>query len=141
MDLAGEYEQARIASEKATEVSTLNYTKKRSIVGEVRLYRDQKEEIARWEEMKEKKENLVVEHMLWRLYHILQEIETCETNIEEAETRADDMKVVQAYEEKKLKKAKEDYAKANLAVKKQEGLVKAADKALEERVGAISPFT
>jgi len=33
----------------------VNYTKKRSIAGEVRHYREQKEEIERWEEMKQEK--------------------------------------------------------------------------------------
>jgi structural maintenance of chromosome 1 len=47
-----EYERAKAASEKATDASTVNYTKKRSIAGEVKHYREQKEEIQRWEEMK-----------------------------------------------------------------------------------------
>jgi len=36
----------------------VNYTKKRSIAGEVRHYREQKEEIERWEEMKQEKVGL-----------------------------------------------------------------------------------
>lgn len=53
LDLAAEYERAKVASEKATETSTVNYTKKRSIAGEVKHYREQKDEIERWEQMKE----------------------------------------------------------------------------------------
>ena len=116
LDLAAEYEKAKVASEKATETSTVNYTKKRSIFGEVKHYREQKEEIAKWEKMKEDQvrtyllyelgqigcsrfivlqEELVAEYMLWRLFHIQEEIESCEKNIEEAETKIDDLKAVQ----------------------------------------------
>lgn len=55
LDLAAEYEKAKAASEKATEASTVNYTKKRSIAGEVKHYREQKEEIERWEELKKER--------------------------------------------------------------------------------------
>jgi hypothetical protein len=40
-------------------------------------------------------------------------------------------------EEKKLKKAKDAQAKANLAVKKQETVVKTAERALEDKVNSL----
>jgi hypothetical protein len=40
-------------------------------------------------------ENLVAEYMLWRLFHINSEIESCETNIEEAEAKFNDLKAAQ----------------------------------------------
>lgn len=44
-------------------------------------------------------------------------------------------------EEKKVKKAKDVQAKANLAVKKQEGIVKTAEKALDDKVSHSLLYT
>lgn len=46
----------------------------------------------------------------------------------------------QTDEEKKLKKAKDAQAKANLAVKKQETVVKTAERALEDKVSNLTIF-
>lgn len=115
MDLAAEYEKAKVASDKATEASTLNYTKKRSIAGEFKHYKEQKEEVERWEALKveqvrtmarvmrnwvlictaDLQEELVSEFMLWKLFHIFAEIETCENKIAEAEGKVEDLKAAQ----------------------------------------------
>lgn len=46
----------------------------------------------------------------------------------------DSLLCLQTAEEKKVKKAKDVQAKANLAVKKQEAVVKASEKALDDKV-------
>lgn len=46
----------------------------------------------------------------------------------------DSLLCLQTAEEKKVKKAKDIQAKANLVVKKQEAVVKASEKALDDKV-------
>jgi predicted nucleotidyltransferase len=91
--------------------------------------------------------------MVWKLFHINAEIESCSNNIEEADAKLQGLKTAQVNaigtndqkhladvlafqtdEEKKMKKAKDAQAKANLAVKKQEAVVKAAERSLDEKV-------
>jgi DNA primase catalytic subunit len=102
--------------------------------------------------------------MVWKLFHINEEIERCSTNIEQANSKLKGLKSAQVREqalksiieqsfvlirflgaqtdeEKKLKKAKDAQAKANLAVKKQETIVKTAERALEDKVNSLVPCT
>lgn len=87
LDLAEEYNNAKGQQEKVTERATLNYSKKRGITSEVRHYREQREEVDRWEALKEEREELIVQHTLWRLFHINEELEVCQAKISEAEDR------------------------------------------------------
>jgi structural maintenance of chromosome 1 len=54
-DLATAYEAARAAQDKATEASTSNYAKKRGILSEVKLFKEQKEEVRQWEGLRDSK--------------------------------------------------------------------------------------
>lgn len=51
LELAGEYEQAKAAQERATENATFNFTKRRGIAGEIKQYKEQKGEAERFESM------------------------------------------------------------------------------------------
>ena len=49
LELAGEYEKAKEAQERATENATFNFTKRRGIAGEIKQYKEQKTEADRFE--------------------------------------------------------------------------------------------
>lgn len=92
LDYAEEYNTAKATQERITEMATLNYSKKRGITSEARHYREQKEEVTRWETLKEEREDLIVQHTLWRLFHIKGEIDVCQAKIDEAEDRMKGLK-------------------------------------------------
>jgi structural maintenance of chromosome 1 len=92
LDYAEEYNTAKATQERITETATLNYSKKRGITSEARHYREQKEEVTRWETLKEEREELIVQHTLWRLFHIKGEIDVCQAKIDEAEDRMKGLK-------------------------------------------------
>lgn len=53
LDLAPRYEAAKEAQDKATEASTANYNKKRTMIAEVKQYKEQKEEMKQWERLRQ----------------------------------------------------------------------------------------
>lgn len=55
LELAGEYERAKDAQERATENATFNFTKRRGIAGEIKQYKEQKGEAERFQELCEQK--------------------------------------------------------------------------------------
>ena len=63
-ELTAQYEQAKADLEKAAEASTVNYNKKRGMQSEARLFREQKEEVDRWEKINDEKvrHEIVVAH-------------------------------------------------------------------------------
>ncbi|KAJ9105029.1 hypothetical protein QFC19_003660 [Naganishia cerealis] len=133
LDYAEEYNTAKATQERITETATLNYSKKRGITSEARHYREQKEEVTRWETLREEREELIVQHTLWRLFHIKGEIDVCQAKIDEAEDRMKGLKRDQTAQERKTQAAKQAQAKAALELKKHQAEIKQAERALEEK--------
>lgn len=92
LDLAEEYNKAKAEQERQTETATVNYSKKRGITSEVRHYKEQREELDRWETLKQEREDLIIQHTLWRLFHIKEEMDICQAKIDEAEDRMKGLK-------------------------------------------------
>ncbi|KAJ9093054.1 hypothetical protein QFC21_006547 [Naganishia friedmannii] len=133
LDYAEEYNTAKATQERITETATLNYSKKRGITSEARHYREQKEEVTRWETLREEREDLIVQHTLWRLFHIKGEIDVCQAKIDVAEDRMKDLKRDQNKQERNTQEAKRNQAKAALELKKHQAEIKRAERALEEK--------
>lgn len=55
LDYAPAYEAAKAAQERATEASTSNYAKKRSMLTEAKHFREQREEVRQWESLRDSK--------------------------------------------------------------------------------------
>lgn len=55
LELAGEYEKAKEAQDRATENATFNFTKRRGIAGEIKQYKEQKGEAERFENLCDEK--------------------------------------------------------------------------------------
>lgn len=55
LELAGDYERAKEAQERATENATFNFTKRRGIAGEIKQYKEQKGEAERFETLVQEK--------------------------------------------------------------------------------------
>lgn len=62
LDLAPSYEAAKAAQEKATEASSTNYAKKRSMLTEAKHFREQQEEIKQWERLNDSKVSVYYAH-------------------------------------------------------------------------------
>jgi structural maintenance of chromosome 1 len=63
LELAGEYEHAKEAQERATENATFSFTKRRGIAGEIKQYKEQKGEAERFEALCQQK----VLHLLFNI--------------------------------------------------------------------------
>ncbi|WVW83042.1 hypothetical protein I302_105059 [Kwoniella bestiolae CBS 10118] len=133
LDLAPAYEAAKAAQDKATEASTANYAKKRSIITEVKHFKEQKEEILQWEKLRDAKDALVQRYALWKLYHLTNEINESTQKVEEASNKLAELRQSAERDERKLRDAKKEQAQAQLAVKKGEASVKKAEKAYEDK--------
>lgn len=53
LELKQEYDELKELLEKATEVSSINYTKKRGINAEMKLFRQQKDDVVKYETLVE----------------------------------------------------------------------------------------
>ncbi|KAK8869753.1 hypothetical protein IAR55_000321 [Kwoniella newhampshirensis] len=132
-DHAAQYEAAKAAQDKATEASTSNYSKKRSMLTEVKHFREQQDEIRQWEKIRDAKDALVQRHLLWRLYHLTNEINESTQRVEEASDRLADLREGATEADHTFRDGKKEQAQASLNVKKREASVKKAEKAYEDK--------
>lgn len=162
LELAPAYEAAKAAQEKATEASTANYAKKRSMLTEVRHFKEQREEIKQWEKLCDDKVSLDLT--------IIVSFAQCsgrpssassalalvsshggdipigssggrsQRTVIGATRRSSELAWIRCAgtetkdgDEASLRQAKKDQSQAHLVVKKRESSVKKAEKALEDR--------
>ncbi|KAF9340418.1 Structural maintenance of chromosomes protein 1 [Linnemannia elongata] len=115
LELKQEYERLQEEQERAVENSTFNFHKKKSINAEIKQYQEQKAEAERFETLQEEKANLLVNYLVWKLFHIERNITTTENAID---AKAQTVRTTQV----ELNTLEDDLASAkkNLAVEQRE---------------------
>ena len=68
-ELKGECERLGVEAEQAAEASALAFQQRRTLTAEMRAIQNQREDVGRMEELVHKKDQLVLEQVLWRLFH------------------------------------------------------------------------
>ncbi|KAF9934466.1 Structural maintenance of chromosomes protein 1 [Linnemannia zychae] len=82
LELKQEYERLQEEQERAVENSTFNFHKKKGINAEIKQYQEQKAEAERFETLQEEKAHLLVNYLVWKLFHIERNITTTENAID-----------------------------------------------------------
>ncbi|KAH9924069.1 condensin complex subunit SMC1 [Fomitopsis serialis] len=126
LELAGEYEKAKEAQERATENATFNFTKRRGIAGEIKQYREQKTEAERFEALGQERDNLVLKRILLKLYHIEQELQEHAQTIRKQNRTLTGLREEQRKHEQELEAARAEQARARSSVMQKEKRIKKA---------------
>lgn len=91
LEYKDDYDKLKIEQDRAIENSAFSFNKKRGINSEIKQYQEQKAEAERYETLGEEKQSLIVKYLLWKLYHVEKNIDSCEN---EAEERRDKINAV-----------------------------------------------
>ena len=65
-----QYDDFKQKMEEAIELSGHTFNKKRSAAQEIRQYEEQKEEATKYEKLVVDRQSLVVQYLLWKLFHV-----------------------------------------------------------------------
>ncbi|CAL1698943.1 unnamed protein product [Somion occarium] len=133
LELAGEYERAKEAQERATENATFNFTKRRGIAGEIKQYKEQKGEAEKFEEMCEQRDELILHRILFKLYNIQESLAAHAHEIRNANEALVGLRAEQEKCEEALNGARAEQARARNEVVQKEKKIKKAEKALESK--------
>ncbi|EPQ50920.1 condensin complex subunit SMC1 [Gloeophyllum trabeum ATCC 11539] len=133
LELAGEYEKAKEAQERATENATFNFTKRRGIAGEIKQYKEQKSEADRFEAMCQERDQLLLHRILWRLFHIEEGLEQHAREINAQSRTLEGLREEQREHDEELDAARAEQAKARSNVMQKEKRIKKAEKGLEAK--------
>ncbi|KAG0313718.1 Structural maintenance of chromosomes protein 1 [Dissophora globulifera] len=132
LELKQEYDRLHEEQERAAENSTFNFHRKKGINAEIKQYQEQKAEAERFETLQEEKATLLVNYLVWKLFHI-------ERNISETEkfilTKDGVLKTTQdelEWLEESLRTAKKDYAVTQREAYRKERSIAKREKALAD---------
>lgn len=140
LEYKAEYERLKEEEKLAAETSAFNLNRRRGINAEIKQYQEQKKEAENYQQKIEERDNAVVAHVLWKLYHFQ---ETMDTNKAEIERHQEELKELNRAHEKyarRLEDARTEHAKATKAVSKQEREIKRKEKELESRESELLPI-
>ncbi|KAJ3549243.1 hypothetical protein NMY22_g966 [Coprinellus aureogranulatus] len=133
LELAGEYEKAKEEQDKATENATFNFTKRRGIAGEIKQYKEQKTEAERFEGLCQERDELILQRILLKLFHIEEAIENNSHAIVRKNKELAGLREEQAAHDEALNAARQEQAKARSVVMQKEKQIKKAEKAVDAK--------
>lgn len=138
-DLKDDYEQAKAALEKASELSVNQHQRRKGINAEVKQYKEMKKEAERWKKLSSDKDRAVVKHLVWKLYHVARQLDENVEAVEEKSERLVELRKENETHDQELSKARKHVQTAQKAVTTAEKKLKRREKDLEEAVSADLP--
>lgn len=132
LELKEEYERAKEAQERATDNSTFNFNKRRGINSELKQFREQKSEAEKFERLQQERTHHILNHILWRLFHINEDIEH---NTDFVKTQAKNMRPLRTEHKKAddaLARARRDQGQTQTHILQVENSIKRKQRDVED---------
>ncbi|CAB4426787.1 unnamed protein product [Rhizophagus irregularis] len=137
LELKAEYEQLKVQQERATENSAFNFNKKRGINSEIQEYQRQKAQAQQFEKLQAERTQILVDYLLWKLFHIQQNIQGYKGEIDEHNDVIRRRQREQKKFDSELKEARLEQSKVHKEYFQMEGVIKSKEKELEEKRPAL----
>ncbi|KAG9512682.1 cohesin complex subunit Psm1, partial [Aureobasidium melanogenum] len=140
LEYKADYDRLKIEAEKAAEDQAFRLNQRRGINSEIKQYQEQKREVDSYNRKADEKDQAVVTHVLWKLYHFQQMVESSGAEIQKHQDELKEYRRnVEAYEAR-LAEAQQEQARAGREVHKLERNIKNKEKAVEEKENDLLPI-
>lgn len=133
LELKEQYEQAKQRKEKAAEQSTAAYNKRRGINGELKTFREQKQEAEKWARLQEERDAHILDLLLWQLYHIKEQLTSAGQTIDDRSASLKDLRRKQTQQERNVENRRKEAASVMRDIAKVERDIKKSQKQVEEK--------
>lgn len=132
LELAPEYERKKAAYLEAAKHSNDTIARRRVINGEIKDFKQQKAEMEKYDELCRERDEAVVHHLLWKLFHIESQINQHAKSIESKNQTLGSLRTDVAELESSVASARREYAQVTREVSKTENDIKIKEKWKEE---------
>lgn len=140
LEYKSEYDRLKQEKESADKEQHHRLQQRRGINGEIRNFQQQKEELDKFEAMREEKDQAVVTQVLWKLFHFQRTIEDSTAEIQKHQEELKELRRNVKKFEDELEAAKREHAKVGRDVSKAEREIKRREKGVEEKENALVPI-
>ena len=139
LESKAEYEKLKAESEAAAEQQTFQLNRRRGINSEIKQYQEQKREAENYAKKADDRDQAVVTHILWKLYHFQRLIEESKAEIQKHHNELKEFQRGVAKFERNLEEARKDHSLVGKDVSKAEKAIKHKQKEIEDRTNSLVP--
>ena len=140
LEYKAEYERLKIAQDEALENQSYNLHRRRGINSEIKQYQEQKQEADNYAKKAQERDQAIVNHILWKLYHFQRVIEESGAEMQKhQEELKEHRRNIEKYEAT-LEEAKKDQNKVGKEVSRTERSIKAKEKETEAKDNGLIPI-
>ena len=140
LEYKAEYEKLQEEAEQAAENQNYNLHRRRGINSEIKQYQEQKKEAEAFQAKADQRDDAIVTHILWKLYHFQRVMEESTASIQEhQENLKEYRRGVERYE-KTLEEARQAQSRVGKDVAKVERSIKKAEKEVESKENNLVPI-
>ncbi|KAK1756912.1 structural maintenance of chromosomes protein 1 [Echria macrotheca] len=140
LEYKAEYERLQAEAAEASENQTFQLHRRRGINSEIKQYQEQKKEAENFQKKTEERDDAVITHILWKLYHFQRVMDESSAQIQEHQENLKEFRRnVEAYE-KKLEAARKEHSSVTREVSKIQKSIKAKEKSIEDRENELVPL-
>lgn len=140
LEYKADYERLKVEAEKAADDQGFKLNQRRAINSEIKQYQEQKREAENYARKAEERDQAVVRHVLWKLFHFQRVVEESGAEIQKhQEELKEHRRSVEKYEQR-LEDAKRAQAKVGRDVSKVERSIKDKEKEIEDKENSLVPI-
>lgn len=139
LEMKSEYERLKNELDKADDDHAFKLQQRRAMNTEIKQYQEQKREADAYERKLTDRDESIVNHVLWKLYHFQQVIDDSSNEIAKHQEDLKEFRRAQQKHEEKLDEVRKEQAKATKELSKVERSIKKKEKEVEEKENSLIP--
>lgn len=140
LEYKAEYDGLKAEYEQASDQQSLQVNRRRAINQEIRQYRELKEEADRFKRKTEDRDGAIVTHVLWKLYHLQQNIQNSQVEIQRQQAELREFTRSLDRYNRALESAKKNNAEAGREISNLEKSVLSHETEIEDREAKLIPI-
>lgn len=139
LEYKAEYERLKVEAEEAAEQQTMQLNRRRAINSEIKQYQEQKREAENYARKAEERDQAIITHILWKLFHFQRMIDASSAEIQKYQDELKEYRRGAEKYERNVEDAKKDHAKVGRDVIKAEKEINRKEKDVEELNNSLVP--
>ncbi|KAK7902781.1 Structural maintenance of chromosomes protein 1 [Exophiala xenobiotica] len=140
LEYKAEYDELKAKLDEAAEQQAFQLNRRRGINSEIRQYQEQKREADNFQKKAAERDDAIVTHVLWKLYHLQRQIEESSAEIQKHQNDLKEFRRGIEKYERNLETAKKDHAQAARGVGKAEKAIKAKEREIDDKTSSLVPI-
>lgn len=140
LEFKADYDKFEEESAKAADDQTVKHNQRRQINGEIKQFSEQKKEADNYANTVAQRDEAIVTHVLWKLYHFQRVMEQSEHEIQRHQHELKEQRREVAKLEEHVEAARKEQAKTTRELTKIEKNVRATEKEVEDKENALVPI-